>query len=73
MRPIKDVINDLTATDKLPFHKRKMAMLLDNNFGSDMEYAKELLREITKTDLWAIGIQFSFDCLYDEEFVDLLE
>ena len=73
MRPIKDVINDLTATDKLPFHKRKMAMLLDNNFGSDMEYAKELLREITKTDLWAIGIQFSFDCLQDEEFVDLLE
>jgi radical SAM superfamily enzyme YgiQ (UPF0313 family) len=73
MRPIKDVINDLTATDNLPFHKRKMAMLLDNNFGSDMEYAKELLREIAKTDLWAIGIQFSFDCLHDEEFVVLLE
>jgi len=72
-RPIKDVIHDLTATEKLPFYKRKMAMLLDNNLGSDMAYAKELLREIAKTDLWAIGVQFSFDCLHDDEFIDLLE
>ena len=36
MRPIADVIRDLRATDKLPFHKRKMAMLLDNNLGGDM-------------------------------------
>lgn len=72
-RPIKDVIRDLTATKKLPFHKRKMAMILDNNLGSDMNYAKALLREIAKTDLWGVGIQFSFDCLHDEEFIDLLE
>jgi len=72
-RPIKDVINDLSATKKLPFYKRKMAMLLDNNLGSDMAYAKKLLMEIAKTDLWAIGVQFSFDCLHDDEFIDLLE
>jgi len=73
MRPIKDVINDLTATDKLPFFKRRITMLLDNNLGSDLGYAKELLKEIAKLRLWALGVQFSFDCLHDDEFIDLLE
>ncbi len=71
-RPIEDVINDLTATSRLPFHKRKIAMLYDNNLGGDIEYAKDLLREIAKLKLWALGTQFSFDCLHDDEFVDLL-
>jgi radical SAM superfamily enzyme YgiQ (UPF0313 family) len=71
-RPIGDVINDLTATSRLPLHKRKLAMLYDNNLGGDMEYAKDLLREIAKLKLWALGTQFSFDCLHDDEFVDLL-
>jgi radical SAM superfamily enzyme YgiQ (UPF0313 family) len=71
-RPIEDVIHDLKATEKLPFHKRKMAMLLDNNLGGDMGYAKELLREVAKLKLWGLGTQFSFDCLQDDEFVDLL-
>jgi radical SAM superfamily enzyme YgiQ (UPF0313 family) len=72
MRPIRDVIRDLTATTGLPSHKRKMAMLLDNNLGGDMDYAKALLREIAKLKLWGLGAQFSFDCLHDDEFVDLL-
>ena len=71
-RPIKDVIRDLTNTAGLPFHKRKMAMLLDNNLGGDRAYAKELLREAAKLDLWGLGAQFSFDCLQDDEFVELL-
>ena len=71
-RPVMDVINDLKATDKLPFFKRKIAMLQDNNFGGDMNYAKELLREIAKLKLWSLGVQFSFDCLHDDEFIDLL-
>lgn len=71
-RPIKDVINDLRATQKLPFHKRKIAMLQDNNLGGDMKYAKALLREIAKLKLWALGVQFSFDCLHDDEFIDAL-
>jgi radical SAM superfamily enzyme YgiQ (UPF0313 family) len=72
MRPIQDVIRDLTATSGLPFHKRKMAMLLDNNLGGDLGYAKELLQEIAKLRLWGLGAQFSFDCLHDDEFVELL-
>jgi radical SAM superfamily enzyme YgiQ (UPF0313 family) len=72
MRPIEDVIRDLSATEKLPFHKRKMAMLLDNNLGGDIGYAKELLREIAKLRLWGLGAQFSFDCLHDDDFLDLL-
>lgn len=71
-RPIMDVINDLQATQNLPFYKRKIAMLQDNNLGGDMIYAKELLGEIAKLKLWALGVQFSFDCLHDDEFVDLL-
>ena len=72
-RPIGDVINDLLATSSLPLRKRKLAMLYDNNLGGDMGYAKELLREIAKLRLWALGTQFSFDCLHDDEFVDLLQ
>lgn len=71
-RPIKDVIRDLRGTDDLPWYKRKVAMLLDNNLGGDRKYAKELLREIAKLKLWGLGVQFSFDCLQDEEFVNLL-
>ncbi|MGH8622286.1 MAG: B12-binding domain-containing radical SAM protein, partial [Burkholderiales bacterium] len=71
-RPIADVIGDLTATTRLPFHKRKLAMFYDNNFGGDMDYAKELLREVAKLDFWAVGFQFSFNCLKDDEFVELL-
>jgi radical SAM superfamily enzyme YgiQ (UPF0313 family) len=71
-RPIKDVIRDLTATDQLPFRKRKMAMILDNNIGGNLPYAKELLKEIAKLNLWGFGMQFSFDCLHDNEFIDLL-
>ncbi len=72
VRPIEDVIRDLSATSRLPYQKRKLAMLYDNNLGGDMGYAKELLREIARLDLWALGVQFSFNCLYDDEFVDLL-
>jgi radical SAM superfamily enzyme YgiQ (UPF0313 family) len=71
-RPVEDVIRDFKATEKLPYYKRKMAMILDNNFGGDMDYAKKLLREIAKLKLWALGAQFSFECLHDDEFVDLL-
>lgn len=66
------MIRDLTATDRLPWHKRKQAMLLDNNLGGDLGYAKELLAEIAKLKLWGLGTQFSFNCLHDQEFVDLL-
>jgi radical SAM superfamily enzyme YgiQ (UPF0313 family) len=72
LRPIEDVIRDLKSTFQLPFHKRKLAMLLDNNLGGDMGYAKELLKEIAKLKLWGLGAQFSFDCLHDAEFLDLL-
>ncbi len=71
-RPIEDVINDLKAVSKLPYHKRKMAMILDNNLGGNRQYAKALLKEIAKLKLWGIGFQFSFDCLQDDEFVELL-
>jgi len=72
MRPIADVVRDLKATERLPWHKRRTAMLYDNNLGGDIGYAKELLREMAKLKLLAWGAQFSFDCLHDTEFVDLL-
>jgi len=72
MRPINDVIRDLTNTKGLPFCKRKMAMLLDNNLGGDLKYAKNLLREIAKLKFWAIGAQYSIECLRDDDFVEAL-
>ena len=71
-RPIEDVVADLSATSRLPYHKRKIAMLYDNNLGGDVEYAKDLLREIAKLKLWGLATQFSFDCLHDDEYIDLL-
>lgn len=72
MRPVEDVIRDLTSTKNLPWHKRKMAMILDNNLGGNLKYAKSLLREIEKLKFWGIGTQFSIECLRDDEFVELL-
>ncbi len=71
-RPIKDVISDLKNTRGLPWYKKKMAMLLDNNLGGDLKYAKDLLGEIAKLNFWAIGTQFSIECLRDDEFVEAL-
>jgi radical SAM superfamily enzyme YgiQ (UPF0313 family) len=71
-RPIEDVLRDLTATEGLPLLKRKMAMLYDNNLGGDLSYAKELLGRIAELRLWGIGVQFSFDCLHDDEFIERL-
>ena len=71
-RPIPDVIRDLTATSALPWHRRKLAMVYDNNLGGDIPWAKALLREIAKLDLWGVGYQFTLNCLDDPEFVDLL-
>jgi radical SAM superfamily enzyme YgiQ (UPF0313 family) len=72
VRPVEDVIRDLEHTKGLPWHKRKLAMLLDNNLGGDLNHAKKLLREIAKLKFWGIGVQFSFECLRDDEFVALL-
>ncbi len=73
MRPVSDVIRDLSNTKGLPWYKKKMAMLLDNNLGGDLEYAKDLLSEIAKLKFWAIGAQFSIECLRDDEFVEALD
>ena len=72
VRPVADVIHDLESQRGLPFHRRKLAMILDNNLGGDLAHAKALLREIAKLDFWGIGVQLSIDCLEDEELVDLL-
>lgn len=71
-RPIEDVIRDLTNTKGLPFIKRKTAMILDNNLGGSLTNAKNLLREIAKLKFWAIGAQYSIECLRDDEYVELL-
>jgi radical SAM superfamily enzyme YgiQ (UPF0313 family) len=71
-RPVKDVIRDLTNTKGLPFIKRKTAMILDNNLGGSLTNAKNLLREIAKLKFWAIGAQYSIECLRDNEYVELL-
>ena len=72
MRPRRDVLRDLTSTRNLPWYKRKMAMILDNNLGGDLKNAKSLLREVAKLGFWGVGTQFSIECLRDDEFVDLL-
>jgi len=71
-RPVDDVVRDLAATKSLPWHRRKMAMILDNNLGGDLQNAKALLRAIAPLKYWAIGTQFSIECLRDAEFVELL-
>ena len=72
VRPVEDVIRDLKNTKGLPFIKRKTAMILDNNLGGSLTNAKNLLREIAKLKFWAIGAQYSIECLRDNEYVELL-
>jgi len=72
MRPIEDVLRDLRNTWRLPYFKRKFAILLDNNLGGDLEYARRLLREIARLKFWGIAVQCSIDALRDEEFLDAL-
>jgi radical SAM superfamily enzyme YgiQ (UPF0313 family) len=71
-RPVNDVIMDLKSTKGLPWYRKKMAMILDNNLGGDLKNAKNLLREIAKLKFWGIGAQYSIECLRDDEFVYLL-
>jgi radical SAM superfamily enzyme YgiQ (UPF0313 family) len=71
-RPVPDIIKDLRNTQGVPWFKRKMAMILDNNLGGDMKFAKELLYEVAKLNFWAIGAQFSIECLRDDGYVDAL-
>ena len=71
-RPVNDVINDLTSTKGVPWYKKKMAMILDNNLTGDLRNAKNLLKEIAKLKFWGIGAQYSIESLRDDEFVDLL-
>ena len=71
-RPVEDVINDLKRSQNLPWHKRKFAMIHDNHLGGNLKFAKDLLREIARLKFWAVGVQFSIECLRDQEFVDLL-
>ena len=71
-RPVQDVINDLKNTKALPWLKRKTVMILDNNLGGSITNAKNLLREIVKLKFWAIGAQYSIECLRDNEYVELL-
>jgi radical SAM superfamily enzyme YgiQ (UPF0313 family) len=72
MRPVEDVIRDFKATSRLPWYKRKMAMIVDNNLGGDLDNAKGLLQEIAKLHFWGFGAQFGIECLRDNEFVELL-
>ncbi len=71
-RPVADVIADLKNTSGLRWWRRKLAMILDNNLGGDLKFAKSLLREVARLPFWGIGAQFSIECLRDDEFVDLL-
>jgi radical SAM superfamily enzyme YgiQ (UPF0313 family) len=49
-----------------------MAMILDNNLGGDVKYAKEVLLEVAKLNFWGIGAQFSIECLRDDDIVEAL-
>jgi radical SAM superfamily enzyme YgiQ (UPF0313 family) len=72
-RPVDDVVRDLRAASVLPWWRRKMAMILDNNLGGDLKHAKAVLREVARLRFWAVGVQFSIECLRDPEFVQLLD
>lgn len=72
-RPVEDVVRDLAATAGLPWWKRKMAMILDNNLGGDLQHAKAVLREVARLKFWGVGVQFSIECLRDPEFIELLD
>jgi radical SAM superfamily enzyme YgiQ (UPF0313 family) len=73
LRPVADVVADLKNIRGLTYLRRKTAMIYDNHLGGNLAYSKELLKEIKKLNFWAVGVQFSIECLRDDDFIDLLD
>src|SRR5574338_242202 len=72
------MVNDLLAGILKKRYDAGLAPDLENipapryDLGENLTNAKNLLREIAKLKFWAIGAQYSIECLRDDEYVELL-
>ncbi len=70
VRPIDEVIRDITCFDGLNYFQNKMVLFVDNNLTADPKYAKELFRKMIPLRKWWFS-QVSIEMAYDKELMRL--
>ncbi|MBT7065261.1 MAG: B12-binding domain-containing radical SAM protein, partial [Verrucomicrobia bacterium] len=72
MRPVADVMRDITYNHFKRWWQRKLVWFWDDNLLADRRYAKELLRAMIPHKKWWLT-QASIDIARDEELLDLMQ
>jgi hypothetical protein len=72
VRPIGEVIRDITTSHFPLFWQEKVVWFWDDNLLVKRQWAKDLLREIAVLDKWWLT-QASIDIVKDRELLDLME
>jgi radical SAM superfamily enzyme YgiQ (UPF0313 family) len=72
VRPIEDVVRNISETHFPHFWQEKVAWFWDDNLLVKRRWAKELLHELAGLDRWWLT-QASIDIVKDRELLDLME
>ncbi len=72
VRPIEDVVRDISETHFPHFWQEKVAWFWDDNLLVKRRWAKDLLRELARLDRWWLT-QASIDIVKDRQLLDLME
>ncbi len=70
LRPIDEVIRDITHFEGRNYIQNKMITFMDNNLVANKEYAKELFRKMIPLKKWWAS-QLSIDIVNDKELMKL--
>ncbi len=70
VRPIDDVVRDITSFEGRNYIQNKVLSFTDNNLIGNKKYAKELFQKITPLKKWWTS-QLSLDMAYDKELMML--
>ena len=70
VRPVDEVLRDITCFEGRNFLQNKMLMFMDNNLISNKKYAKELFRKMKPLKKWWWS-QVSIDMVKDRELMKL--
>lgn len=70
VRPIDEVIRDITCFEGRNYLQNKMVIFMDNNLIANKKYAKDLFRKMTPLKKWWLS-QLSIDMANDKELMML--
>lgn len=70
LRPVDEVIRDITCFEGRNYIQNKMITFMDNNLVANKKYAKELFRKMIPLKKWWVS-QLSIDIVNDKELMQL--